>query len=510
MIKNKFLLIVIGVLILSIFTGSIVYGESSPSQGAVSEGIEEALKYLKSMKNADGGFSGKPGEKSSLALTSWVVMALSAAGEDCTKSVEFLINTPESIKSTNDYARLLLALTAGGAGSSARAQELAEKIKNFQQDDGWFGQPEAGEEGMINTHIWSVLALASTNEPIPQKEKAREWLLARQNENGGFGWLEGLESDVDDTGTAVQALILLGEDPETSPAIKKALEYLKGNQWEDGGFSAGEWMGRESNTSSDAWVVQALIAAGENPSGSNWSVNGNNAITHMLSLQVQDGSFNWKKDIHSTPVTTTAYVVMALAGKPFPVNLSYAPQKDESDTEKVFKDLSKSHWAYQSIQGLVNEGVLGGYPDGTFRPDNLVTRAEFVKFLVGGLAMEEKDSTSSLAFSDVSDKHWARGYILTAVEAGFVMGSPDGTFAPGKGVTGAELAAILVRALPASRSSEFQEGEKWYSGYVKLAAEEGLLYPNFQWDRGASRAQCAFSLSRLKALLATYEEHKGQ
>jgi hypothetical protein len=504
-LKGKLSLFLAAVLILTVFMGGIAFGQTPFPGSEVQESIGKGVKYLGTMENADGGFAAKPGGKSSLTLTAWVVMALEAAGEDCQKNVDYLNNAEMTLESTNDHALLLLALTAGGKSSGTRAQELAEKIRSFQQEDGWFGRPEAGEEGMINSHIWSVLALASTGEPIPQKDKAREWLLNKQNEDGGFGWLEGLESDADDTGAAIQALILLGEDVKNSQAVKAALQFIKGNQQPDGGFSAGEWMGRESNISSDAWVLQALVAVGENPLGSAWSVNGKNVVTPMLSLQNQDGSFNWKEDIISTPVTVTSCGIMALAEKPFPVNLSYALPEDISNSGRLFSDLAESHWAYQSIEELVEKGILSGYPDGTFRPENQVTRAEFTKFLAGVLASEEVDGSGGRCFPDVAENHWANNYIAAAVKAGLIQGTPDGNFGPNRQITGGELAAILVRALPAAKTAELTEGEKWYSGYVRLAEEEGLLSADFQPGAAATRAQCAFSLSKLINLLRENE-----
>jgi len=74
-------------------------------------------------------------------------------------------------------------------------------------------------------------------------------------------------------------------------------------------------MGSKSNSATDARVLQGLFTAGENPVSEEWSINGKNAVTHLLSLQSTDGFFNWTSDVESSPVMMTAYAVMALAKK---------------------------------------------------------------------------------------------------------------------------------------------------------------------------------------------------
>lgn len=477
-------------------------GDAFPDQQARNS-IKKAIDYLHEVQNEDGGFPAAKGRDSSRAVTAWVIMALAAAGEDVTGSkwassgknpVDFLTASAVAPESTADYARTLLALTAAGQGTVYKGVDLAEKIASFQQENGQFAQPGRGEEGFINYHMWSILALASAGREVPNRERAREWLLARQNEDGGFGWVEGVGSDPDDTGVALQVLVLLGEDPKSSPAIRDALQYLKSCQQDDGGFS---WEGNESNVATGAWVVQGLLAAGENPAGAKWHVNGKNAVTHLLSLQDGDGSFKWMAGTKSSPVTMTACAIMALAKKPFPVNMG-GPAVTAAGK---FSDLPPSHWAYRDVMELVEENVLSGYPDGTFKPEKPVTRAEFTKFMVYGLGYQGIKSDSAGQFKDVPGDHWACGVISIAVDKGFAGGRPGGIFDPGGKITGAELASMLVRALPPEQGKVVQGGPYWYSASVQMAGDNGLLYPGFKTRAHATRAQCAYSIARLRDLL---------
>lgn len=505
--KNKSIISII--LCLSMFFGfcSVSFANIKDIEDRTRESIDKAIKYLHSVQNDDGGFPANEGRKSSVAVTSWVIMALTAAGEDITDSswtpknknpIDYLKESKVNLEETIDYARMLLTLSSINEDYIYNGENILDKILSFQQSDGQFCQPEKGEKGMINAHMWSVLAIASTSHDIPNKEKAKKWLISKQNEDGGFGWIEGAQSDLDDTAIAIQTLIILGENPKTSPAIIKALKYMKSQIQKDGGFSAGDWMGKDSNSASDSWGLQALIAAEENPFDVKWSENGENPVTHLLSLQNENGSFNWKKEISSSPVQMTAYAIMALRQKPFPVNTNY---KDYGIKDKEFSDLKSDYWAYDEIMKLVRENVLSGYPDNTFKPEKLVTRAEFTKYIVAGLGLEDIQSNGKLKFDDVPKNHWAYDFIRIGVNKGFIKGRSENKFDLNGKITGAEIAAMLVRCLPKEKIANIKQGPYWYSGYVEIAKKNSLLYPGFNAKKAATRAQCAYSMVQLKNFL---------
>ncbi|PKM78048.1 MAG: hypothetical protein CVU90_04865 [Firmicutes bacterium HGW-Firmicutes-15] len=474
--------------------------------------INKAVNYLHSIQNNDGGFPGKAGGPSSMGTCCWVIMALEAGGEDVTSNtwaptglnpINYLSNLDNSLESTNDYARLLLALSAAQQSPVFQNINLAEKIISFQQSDGQFAQPLLKENGFINSHLWSILALTSAGCDIPNKESAKKWLKDRQNIDGGFGWAEGIASDSDDTGIAIQTLVILGEDPKSSAAIKNAINYLNGCQDEDGGFNSGnDWMSSGSNASSSAWVLQGLIAAGENPLGEGWSKSANNPVSYLLNLQTSDGFYNWKSDVISSPATITAQTIMALAQKPFPINIEYCSKNESLPSDKrEFSDLSANNWAYQPIMNLVKAGLLSGYSDGTFKPDNSVSRAEFTRYIVSGLGIQEIKISEVHDFPDVTKDHWAYNFILITAEIGYVAGMPDGTFNPEGKINGAELATMIVKALPTEKKAQLKDGPFWYSGYVELAEKNGLLYPDFQPAISTSRSQCAYSIMQLRNLI---------
>ncbi|HEY3373606.1 MAG TPA: S-layer homology domain-containing protein [Candidatus Aquicultor sp.] len=116
-----------------------------------------------------------------------------------------------------------------------------------------------------------------------------------------------------------------------------------------------------------------------------------------------------------------------------PVSLSYA-------------DLSESHWARQFVAKTVSAGWMNGFPDKTFRPSNKATRAQVAKILVAAAGYPVEDNASQ-DFKDVGSGHWAYTYIATAAKNGLISGYPDGTFRPNAQLTRAEAATLIYRTL---------------------------------------------------------------
>ena len=307
--------------------------------------IKKGLAFLTSIQNPDAGFPWWAGEKkgeSDPATTAWVVMALSASGEDLASKkwqrngqtpLDYLVKNTNQLESTTDYARQLLALAMVNDYAPEK-QAIINKLKSWQDESGHFGQGALDEGDFINAHMWTILALKSVGEDIAYADKAKGWLINSQNPDGGFAWYVGLPSDADDTAIAIQTLIALGEDPAKSLAIKKALKYLKSLQVIDGGFSSG-WAVNASNASTDSWVWQALHSIGENANSPNWAIKGKNVASHLTSLQNQAGYFCWMAGEKNPSVTDTAYALIALSGKYMPVNADLPLEEKRVEKFKI-------------------------------------------------------------------------------------------------------------------------------------------------------------------------------
>jgi uncharacterized repeat protein (TIGR01451 family) len=115
-----------------------------------------------------------------------------------------------------------------------------------------------------------------------------------------------------------------------------------------------------------------------------------------------------------------------------------------SSTGANFSDLPTNHWAYGYISAVVNAGLFNGYPDGTFRPDQSITRAELSKVMV---LMRNlfPIQVSPPTFPDIAG-HWAINSIEMASRAGFVTGYPSGDFRPDQPITRAETVTLICRA----------------------------------------------------------------
>ena len=111
-----------------------------------------------------------------------------------------------------------------------------------------------------------------------------------------------------------------------------------------------------------------------------------------------------------------------------------------------FPDVSDTEVYSEAVNVLSGLGVIGGYPDGNFKPANVVTRAEMATMIVNCLGIPVSGG-SATKFSDVPSSHWASGYIAYAVSVGFVAGYPDGTFKPEQQVTANEALTMIIASL---------------------------------------------------------------
>ena len=120
------------------------------------------------------------------------------------------------------------------------------------------------------------------------------------------------------------------------------------------------------------------------------------------------------------------------------------PAKQET---VIFSDIADAEWAKQAINSLASKNIISGYGNGTFRPNNFVTREEFVKMLV--LTLGISLSASSENFDDIDSSDWCHPYVCAAVSAGIVNGIDDTIFGKGRVITREEMATMTHRAINA-------------------------------------------------------------
>jgi len=154
---------------------------------------------------------------------------------------------------------------------------------------------------------WAVLGLHAAGESIPTQ--TIDFLKGVQNADGGWAWNEwGTDSEVQHTATCVQALLAAGE-PVTATEVISALALIDSAKNGDGGY--GYQVGNASDLDTTAFVIQALLSAGQNPPG-NWCAMV--GCGYLLSEQAADGSFLF----YGTPsLYATQEAIPALMHRPF-------------------------------------------------------------------------------------------------------------------------------------------------------------------------------------------------
>lgn len=190
--------------------------------------------------------------------------------------------------------------------------------------------------------------------------------------------------------------------------------------------------------------------------------------------------------------------------------------KNNTTTEEqpgaAFSDVSKTDWAYPYIIGLVQEGIISGYSDGSFRPGQSITRAEFAKLAVEAFRLES--DTAGTSFSDVGSDEWCHKYISTLSALGIINGVGDGSFGKNENISRQDMAVIIYKiarymgADLAEYTPEFADSEE-ISDYalgavgsmIKMGIISGADGNMFMPNGTATREQAAKVIYMLKKAL---------
>lgn len=152
-----------------------------------------------------------------------------------------------------------------------------------------------------------------------------------------------------------------------------------------------------------------------------------------------------------------------------------------SATAKTFPDINYEHPNFNAINYLSTKGIIKGYTDGTFRPDQQITRAELAKMILAGKNFPIKNYQTN-CFPDVGYLEWHSNYICAAKEANFIKGYNDGTFKPEQFINKVEALKIIAEIY--KWEIEFEETPEgfsdtpysaWYIDYVLYGIEKDLF-----------------------------------
>lgn len=187
--------------------------------------------------------------------------------------------------------------------------------------------------------------------------------------------------------------------------------------------------------------------------------------------------------------------------------------KEEADKNEFFSDVDKEHWAYQYIASMAEKGIINGFEDNTFKPEESITRAEFAKMIMTGEVVENSSDTT---FFDVDENVWYYDAVCNAASVGLICGVGDGRFLPDENITREEAAVIMYRfaeyknksLLPFRMNINFDDEEDisdfavgsidaLYTAEVINGSDDGNFYPK----KSISRAESATMIYNLLSII---------
>lgn len=289
--------------------------------------IDDAVTWIILNQLADGGWGDGFSEGTSPGYTADAIFALVAAGydidaietEDGLDPLDYLtdyVSTTDSL-TPGVTAKMITALVAVGFDpSDFNGVDLVAVLLNAQDTDGLYLDDMAGIFG----HCLAMIALDNAlgdgdNEALVDSLlRAAATLATRQNDDGGWGFAAGLQSDTNTTALCIQGLAEL-DTPTALEALEQALAYLAAIQNEDGGWpyqNPSDW-GTDSDTSSTSLVYQALVAVNADPD--EWRAEA--IVEFLLGLQNENGAYGLSETFPFDNFISTITIVPALVGVPY-------------------------------------------------------------------------------------------------------------------------------------------------------------------------------------------------
>lgn len=149
---------------------------------------------------------------------------------------------------------------------------------------------------------------------------------------------------------------------------------------------------------------------------------------------------------------------------------------------QVFTDVGLDHKYFEAIKTLKVKEIIGGYEDESFKPAKKVARVEALKMIFEAVELDSEMTEEGLPFSDVSADQWYVNYVATAYDLQIVNGYPDGSFRPGNNISRVEFVKIMINALeidvdPMVKEDPYEDVNRleWYAPYVQWAKSKNLL-----------------------------------
>ncbi|MER1998296.1 MAG: S-layer homology domain-containing protein [Lysinibacillus sp.] len=339
-----------------------------------------------------------------------------------------------------EYSRVIIALSAiGRDAKNVGGYDLTKPLEEISNVV-WQG---------VNGPIFALIALDTWQYATPARDQLVDAILQAQLLDGGFT-LSGDVADLDLTAMAIQALAPYADDAKVAPALQRAMAKM--NALAANGYTSAE---------TAAQVITAYTAMGID------------APAHVQQMQAfynaADGGFRHVLAETKANGMATEQATYALAA----YNRMQAGQLslyNMQDTRGTFTD-TKTSWASAYIDEAVALGLLKGYSDGTFKPNNQLTRTQAISIIVRAAKLTNKATAPYQDLGNMVDA--TKNEIAAAYEAGLIKYN-GGTFNPHKKITRMQLGLILLRAYNVQHAPFKAKHSVTYSDTAHLHAEEQL------------------------------------
>ena len=215
------------------------------------------------------------------------------------------------------------------------------------------------------------------------------------------------------------------------------------------GYTFDGWYANEGLSGDAVTALPEVFPAGTTTYYAKWTRNGGyHPSTPKPTLNTAD-HYAYVMGYPDGTVQPGGYITRAEASTIFFRLLTDETREQYWATTNAYSDIKSGDWYNNAISTLSSAGIVSGYPDGTFRPNAPITRAEMSKII----ALFAKLDKTTDRFSDIAG-HWAEAYIKLAAGNGWIEGYPDGTFKPQQNITRAETVTMINRVLERVPSDE--------------------------------------------------------
>lgn len=464
-------------LALLLLLGLSVNAFASVSEDTLGNAVTDTAQYMyKTVKSPQVGSIG--GE--------WAVLGLARSGypvpeeyyQDYYATVEAYVQVCGGVlhdKKYTEYSRIIVALSSIGKDArNVAGYDLTKALGDYDKTI-WQG---------LNGPIWALIALDSRNYPMPQNPEAKtqatrqmyiDRILECQLDDGGWSLFGGTSaasagdgvSDPDITGMALQALAKYQDQSAVAKATQEALDCMSKQQSSDGGFAS--W--GTANSESVVQMIVALCELGIPLDDPRFVKNGNTMLDNLMTYYLPGNGFLHTANGSGSNQMASEQAFYGLVaaqraaqGKNSLYRMGDAISITKGEDQqagaglegkhadvnaqpiispgKTFDDIS-AHVNQPAIEALASRGIITGYNDTTFGPEDTMTRAQFATIVVRALGLPLAATDN---FTDVSAGAWYASYVGTAYTYGIVNGTSATTFNPNGTITRQEAAAMVARA----------------------------------------------------------------